>query len=284
MVKNILITGATGFIGNHFLEFILKNPENNVYSIVRPQSKKKELLRPSNNHVIVYSEINHLKNNSLINSIRFDSVYHFAWMGSYGLLRNDESIQSTNFSESLSFIDYCVNKKINKIFISGSQEEIEPQTKYGLYKSKLKESLIKYDKNIIWGRIFSVFGGNENKSNFVPYVIDSLYSNNPLTINFPNKQWNFLYIKDAVNIIFKLVSSLTSYHEIDIASENSKRIIDYVNEIMEVTKISTNILSVSNQNIESKFKLNTSYYYNLLGIKEKYSFKEGIKDLIQSNN
>jgi UDP-glucose 4-epimerase len=285
MVTNILVTGATGYIGRNFLKYIHSNYNVKTFSIIRPNSNRLSTIKEDDNSRFLISNLNDLETNLVLKNTSIDIVFHFAWQGSYGAFRNDKEIQQKNFDESTKLIDYCINNNVPKIFISGSQEEYHRKTYYGIYKAKLLEFLqlksTKKNFNYSWGRIFSVFGLDENDENLVPTSIKRIQSSLPLEINYPYKQWNLIYIRDCVKLIFKSALELKGSNEFDIGSSKNQFIHNYISQIGEFLKIEPIVQFRNLNNISLPTGLDFLKIYRLVQLKEDFSFLEALRDYIK---
>jgi len=285
MVNNILVTGSTGYIGRNFLKYIHSNFNVKTFSIIRPNSSRLSTISENGNNQFIISNLNDLESNLVLKNNPIDIVFHFAWEGSYGLLRNDKEIQKKNYDESTKLIDFCINNNIPKIFVSGSQEEYHKNTYYGIFKAKLLEFLqqksTKQNFNYSWGRIFSVFGLDENDENLVPTSIKKIQSSLPLKINYPYKEWNLIYVKDCVKLIFKSAFQLKGSNEFDIGSSKNHLIHDYISQIGLFLKIEP-IQQFENLNyISLPTRLDFLKIYKLLQFNEDFSFVEALRDYIK---
>jgi UDP-glucose 4-epimerase len=285
MVNNVLLTGSTGYIGRNFLKYIHSSFNVKTFSIIRPESSRLKTINDNNNSKFLISNLNDLETNIVLKNTHIDMVFHFAWEGSYGVFRNDLETQKKNYAESTKLIDFCINNNIPKIFISGSQEEYHKRTFYGTYKAKLLEYLqlkstmsdLKYN----WGRIFSVFGLDENEENLVPSSIKKIRSLLPLRINYPYKEWNLIYIKDCVKLIFKSAYELKGNNEFDIGSSNNQLIHTYVSQIGRFLKIEPIIQFENKNNISLPASLDFQKIYKLLKLNEDFSFVDALKDYVK---
>ena len=161
--KNILLTGASGFIGSKLIEKI-KNYKN--YKIITISRKKEKILNTFFNINSDISEIEKIKK-KLIKIKKIDFLIHLAWDG---IPDYDKKSQYKSYYDSLNFI-IELNKLYNfhKIIIAGTCLEKTNIQRYRflkLYKLKLYEQLKKNNViNIHWLRFFFVYGYFKHKKN-----------------------------------------------------------------------------------------------------------------------
>lgn len=193
---NILVTGATGFIGHSFI---------------------KEILNESKNIYVIKSQIVNIHNNESLKETFFDIVYDFAWGGVRGDYRNEEEIQINNYNDSLNIVKFVIDNKIKKLVMLGSQEEFSnsriidqntttsPIIQYGYYKDKIHHDTqllsIEYNFDFYWLRVFSVYGEGDYINTLIQDSIRKMKNNEVVTINYGQKRWVSLYIEDLLKIL-----------------------------------------------------------------------------------
>lgn len=216
MRRKVLITGASGFIGNFLVrEAIARNYQ--IYAAIRPTSDINKLLDPRIKLVTMdFSDIAGLI--GLLHTLpRFDFVIHNAGLTQSRKKRKLFEVNSEytrNFAESL--------KKANKvperfIYISslsafgpGKPETIEPisnssianpVTYYG--KSKLEaEKYLKEDSKIpyIIIRPTAVYGPGEKN---IFKTIKLIHFGIHFKIGFKKQFFSFIYVQDLSRLIFE---------------------------------------------------------------------------------
>lgn len=118
-----LITGASGFVGQHLANYLLDELGVEVYGIKRPRSKL-EFIRPD----VIYSEVDILDYTgvaSMIRKVKPDYVFHLAAQ-SFVLLswRAPQSTLTTNIIGNLNILEAVKNEYPEAIVqVAGSSEE-----------------------------------------------------------------------------------------------------------------------------------------------------------------
>ena len=133
-MKNIVITGATSFIGLNLLKKLNKNKKNKLHLILRKNSSKKKLLENIENIRIYEVNMEEYKNIDNYLNIIPDCLVHLAWDGVRRPYRDDKTIQEKNYFNSLDLFDKIVKMGCKKIINIGSQAE------YGIKNSKIYET------------------------------------------------------------------------------------------------------------------------------------------------
>ncbi|WP_163712889.1 NAD-dependent epimerase/dehydratase family protein [Mangrovibacterium lignilyticum] len=209
---NILVTGATGFIGSNIAKYLVKN-NHYVIATYRSSSSFRKCERTKDNILWVNTENANWK--ELIIKIRPVVLIHSAWGGIEAADRNNWEFQLRNFKLSKEYFDLAEEAGINKIIALGSQAEygrqihvateesqLQPDDAYGAVKTLTANYLrAKFHNSPIswyWIRVFSLFGEYENDSWLMPSVINKLLKNESIALTACEQKYNYLYINDFV--------------------------------------------------------------------------------------
>lgn len=293
---NILVTGATGFIGHSFIKEI--SDIHRIFCLVRESSNYKSILKESKNITVVKSQIVDIHSNETLKETVFDIVYHFAWGGVRGNQRNEEEIQKNNYNDSLNIVRFVIDNKIKKLVMLGSQEEFSnsknidqntttnPETQYGYYKDKIHRDtqLLSHEYNfdLYWLRVFSVYGEGDYKNSLIQDSIRKMKSDEVVNLIFGQKKWDFLYIDDLLEILKIVMEPETKPGEYNIAFGESKTLSDFLYILKELLNSSSNILIIDNETIDG-IEVDIDYTIKCLNWRPKYNFKEGIIKMLKIN-
>ena len=169
----------------------------------------------------------------------------------------DAMIQS-NLKVLLNLYERFKDDKSLKLFIQfGSSEEYgeiespfcetareEPNSPYALVKQLTTNTAMmlyrNYDFPIAVVRPGNLFGPLQNKSKFIPYVIDQLRANQPLNVTPCEQKRDFIYVDDFVDGIQQLMrcSNMVKGEIVNVSSGDSialKDIIEYCRKILNST-------------------------------------------------
>lgn len=253
-MKKIIITGATSFIGRFIVISFIKNGWV-VYAICRKNSVNLDKLPITSNLHIVYSDFSNLE--CICAEIKEADVFlNLAWAGTSQKNRDEISVHENNVKNSLAAIR--ISKKLNckYFFETGSQAELgvcsskqyettecNPFSEYGKSKVRiLREGMsiseelgIKY----IHLRIFSVYGPGDHDYTLVSTCLDKMEKNLAVDLSECTQKWNFLYVEDAGNVIYKTIESCieknTPSSIINIASKDTRQLKSFIEEMLEIT-------------------------------------------------
>lgn len=247
-----VVTGATSFIGLELIDLLLKQ-EHSVVAVCRSGSKGLASL-PSNVET-VFSDMSGY--DCLSEKIRkADAFVNLAWGGTGHDGRDMHDIQIDNVKYSAAAMKSAAKMGCMLFLEAGSQAEYgstsEPQeesgeclpfSEYGKAKLKMKETGFELSEQLnikyIHLRIFSLFGENDHPWTLVMSAVRKMLSNEPVDLSPCTQNWNFLYVKDAVQMIVKLcmnaVGNNSFKHEVyNIASNDTRPLKDFVNEMKDL--------------------------------------------------
>lgn len=312
-MRNIIVTGATSFIGRHLIEKLLADNNNFIHAVIRRGSLRKEALSKSDNMQLI--ELNMEEYGSLSSTVTepCEICFALAWDGTRGASRNDKALQQNNYKYSMECIKEVCKLGCNKIICSGSQaeygdiaetfkeklimEDIEsnPTTEYGIAKvqfyQKAKEYCTKRGVSIIEPRFFSIYGEDDNFQTVILAMLGDMMQDKPCKLTQCVQYWDFLYIDDAVDALVKLMEQKCDDGIYNVASGDNRRLKEFIEEMYLVTHSKSKLLygavpyssqggMVSIRPSVEKLKTQTGWY-------PKVSFEMGIRrviDFLQGEN
>jgi len=224
-MKKILVTGLSGFIGSHTVDFLIEKG----YEIHAISTKE----RYNTEHVNWYNLdlLNENKVKEFLKKIKPSYLLHFAWDVTHG-----EYIQSPkNYDWLIASINLLKNFKENggkRIVVAGTQLEDNDYNPYPACKRALLEVLKSLDISYAWGRIFYLFGENEHPKRLVPYVINSLLNKEEVKCSNGEQVCDFMYVKDVARAFVELLNSDVQ-GVVDIGSGEGIKIKDLIFKIAD---------------------------------------------------
>ena len=211
---NILLTGATGFLGNALAEKFCEQGHQ-VYGLVRENSspdKKRQLLKKG----VMLLQSNLIS--SCITESNIDCVVHTAT--NYGREGTDLSeILDSNLILPLKILKEIAKKRKNITFINTDSffnkdnNVYSPLIDYSLSKKSLLEWLFYFSDlfPIINMRIEHIYGPNDGPGKFIPFVTEKMLDTKIKKIDFsPGLQVrDFIYIADVVDAFCLIVKDIS---------------------------------------------------------------------------
>ena len=254
MKKNILITGASGFVGSHVLDDCLKN-NFNVHAIFRHSKKNVSFAKKYKKQIfpIFYNNIYEIKNK--LTNCKIDYVVHCATHYIKKHDHNDiENIIKSNVLFSTILLDAVVNIKIKKFINLGTVWQHFNGTKnlaFNLYAASKQsfECIFNYYKNqytkIKFYNILltDTFGIDDKRKKLIPILLKNFNNKNQNKINIPrNLSMNLVDINDVVKCLNILLNKNIESNNYVIKSKQDVKIFDLINFL--------------NDNLEKKIKIN----------------------------
>jgi len=210
-----LITGATGLIGFSLIEKLLK--ENHSVTVLSNSSRKACFLLERFKVKLINCSLADYRKINLRSS--YDIFIHMAWQG--GEDRNDIFINQASALAVVDAVDLACRHGCTKFIGIGSQAE------YGLTKETLDESTPCYPAspfgiaklnayynakfkaeqmhiNFTWLRILSVYGPFDRSNSLITSTIRKVLSGQTPSFTTGSQFWDFLYVDDAADAIFKV--------------------------------------------------------------------------------
>lgn len=214
----IFITGAPGFIGTHILDCFSKGSDN-LFLLAR--NKQESAALEKRNAKIICGDLRDIAKFKK-DIIRFDpqACIHLAWSG---IPDYSFKMSKKNLDNSLLLINFLAEQtRCKKIVISGTCFE------YGKNKGKCLESdqiniksvfawakysLYSYAKliseesaiDLIWFRLFYVYGPRQRKKALIPALVHSFVDMKGPVINNPFNANDFIHVKDVARAFWAAV-------------------------------------------------------------------------------
>ena len=283
-MPNILLTGATGFIGSNILKEIRLN--NKVFIIQRFESKKK-IKKTKNIKIITFKNYNILSNK--LKKIKVDTIIHCATHYKKEHIEKDilKFIQSNILLGNIILENL---KKLNaKQFINFSttwedfdNKENNPRNLYAAYKKSFN-CLIQYYKkkipniNFIDLMIVDTFGENDKRQKLINTLRNNYIKKRTSKIISKRLYLNLINVEDIVNAVKILLKNKIQPGKYILKNSNYFNLfelIEYINKNNNNNRIKVKWLS--NTLIKDKILK----YKKLKNWNPKKSNIKKIKDLI----
>ncbi|MDN3657163.1 NAD(P)-dependent oxidoreductase [Ferruginibacter paludis] len=220
-MKKILVTGATGFIGNYVVEQLLQQKDLTV--IASSADIKKARLAPWFSSVI-YIPFNLKDYNSTINYYDFfykpDSMIHLAWEG----LPNYTAAFHVhdNLPRHYSFLKNCIDNGLTDITITGTcfeygmQEGVlsenmdtRPANSYAIAKDTLRKQMEELQLQKIfhfkWIRLFYMYGTGQSPNSLISQLDKALDAHEAVfNMSGGEQERDYLPVEKVASYIVKI--------------------------------------------------------------------------------
>ena len=223
MKKKILIVGGTGFLGYHFaIRCIKSNFE--VSSLSRRKPKKERFLKKVK---YIYTDISKKKDLSKKIKDKYNFVINFGGDVNH---HSKKTFQS-HFVGCKNLADIFKNKEIDRFIQIGSSVEYgnlrapHIEEKIQIKTSKLKSiyAKAKLNSTIYLKKLFNeekfpaiifrpylIYGPGQDINRLIPYVIKNCIKDEIFACSKGTQYRDFVYIDDAINLIFKSLKNKKS--------------------------------------------------------------------------
>lgn len=220
MIKKVIITGGSGFIGRHCLPLLI-DYDYQVHAIAR-----KPLLEIAHPNLFWHS-VNLFDSDlvgNLITQIKPSHLLHLAWYavpGSYiTALENFRWVQA-----SLELLQMFTDGGGERVLMTGTCAEydwqygycdeeltpIAPSNPYSVCKYSLSQMLSSFSSitgiSSAWGRVFWLYGQYEYPNRLVSSVIRSLLADRVAECSSGYQIRDYLYVNDVANALVTILES-----------------------------------------------------------------------------
>lgn len=216
-MKKILVTGASGFIGRKILK-LLVNGGYEVHAVSRNIFNCNKVKWHSANLLDKYEA------DALIKKIEPECIFHFAWYVIPGKYNNFERnilwLQASieilkSFKEAggkkFIFAGTCAEYGKSYGLMNEENTPSNPESIYGICKLSFEKIALEYCHQVamkfVSGRIFYLYGENENENRVIPYVINKLLKNEIALCSNGNQIRDFMYVDDVVGAFYGVLEN-----------------------------------------------------------------------------
>ena len=266
MAERVLITGATGFVGSHLIEFLMKEIDAEIYGTRRRRSDMNLVKHVSNNIQWIEMELTDAHNVlSALKEVKPSHIYHLAaqsfvptsWKAPQETFMTN-AIGTVNLLEAVKVLEMDA-----KIQIAGSSEEygyvkpeelpitetnpLRPLSPYGV--SKVTADLFgrqhhrSFGTHVVITRAFNHTGPRRGdmfaESNFGRQIVEIEKGLRPPEIQVGNLEAKRDYtdVRDVVRAYWLALEKGKSGEVYNICSGNAIRIQELLNMLLALTKI-----------------------------------------------
>ena len=281
---DILITGATGFLGSYLVKNIINN--HKIIALKRSFSNTLRIDDLTDN--IKYYDIDIINVRKVFEENNIDIVIHTAT--DYG--RNDNSaskIVETNLMYPLQLLELAVCFNTNT-FINSDTTLHRNTNPYSLSKKQFLKWLKRFSEKIqvVNVKIELMYGPGDNKSSFVKAMVNKMIDNElEIDLTKGEQKRDFVYIDDVLRaykvIIDKLSDINPDFNEFEIGSGNVISIKNFIELIHKLTKSKSilNFGALPYRKYETMHSSVDLTRIKELGWKPKESLKEGLLKIIE---
>ena len=295
-MKNVIVTGANGFIGSTLVNNLLKNGVKVVaidisFAVPRiPDCDQVVKLE------VGLDDVEKLK--SLIPAGEYDAMYHLAWAGVNGPNKADPTVQLNNIQLGINCAQLCKAIGVKKLLCAGTVAEQAVQSlpnltqtsggmMYGVAKHCAHLMLEDYCKNIglqfVWMQFSNIYGIGNKTGNLVSYTLGELLKGNEATFGPAAQPYDFIYVDDLLEAVYRLGASETKQACYYIGSGSPRILKEYLLKIGELAGMQDKVgIGIRpDDGIKYDFSMfDTTPLNEAIGDYVSTPFEEGIKKTI----
>ena len=257
----VLVTGASGFIGNHVINELLSRNYEVIATSSTNQTAKKQNWYPEVQYIEHSIQLNE-QDNLFDKFNKPDAAIHLAWSGlpNYTALFHIEQ----NLISHYYFIKNLIQHGLKYIAVTGTcfeyglkegslSEEMEtnPVNAYGLAKDclrKMCEQLALHsDFNLTWLRLFYTYGKGQYRHSLIPLLESAIENQLPFfNMSKGDQVRDFMKIEEMASHIVTLSTNQRNNGIVNICSGQGITVIDFVKSYL--------------QSINKSIQLNPGYF------------------------
>jgi CDP-paratose synthetase len=209
--KSILLTGATGFLGHHLLEALVKKSYSVV--ILKRSTSNPERIVDFAEKIKTY-DVDKCDLTTPFKENQIDLVCHTST--NYGRHLNlDFDVIQSNLIFPLQLLEMSIEHGVGS-FINTDTFYKPDQTKlklYALSKNQFANLLETFSPKIksVNFELEHVYGENDSNAKLIPFVINTLLNNNQqLSLGSGKQQRDFIYVEDVVSAYLEVIANIES--------------------------------------------------------------------------
>lgn len=216
-MKNIIVTGANGFIGSSLIKKLIAKDVNVIAIDITFETPH---IPESNRIIRIASDLSDM--NALMGMIpenNYDAFYHFAWQGVNGPSKADPLIQNNNISMMLRCAGVASKLGCKKFLCSGTiaeraveslphLEKVGGGMMYGAAKHCAHIMLETYCKNIgldfVWMQFSNIYGPENKTGNIISYTVGQLKKGEEASFGPAKQPYDLIYVEDLIEAVSRL--------------------------------------------------------------------------------
>lgn len=300
---NILVTGATGFIGSHLCKELIRRGYQ-VFGLSRSgRTNNIKLLLPKKSFHLQIGDIRDVDTMSdIIKNNHIKVVFHLAAQLPNGSnLNNPFLYLDINARGTLNILNAAYLNSTDKFIYTSSMSvcseppqylpvdenhPVQPSTIYGVSKleGELYCNLYSKAMNMVVLRYSGPYGQGERGSNAIPTFINQALNNRPITICGDGRQTSdFVYINDVVQgTLLALENNKPGVYNIGSGQEISIR--ELAKQVVDITNSKSEI-ALTDEDAERPFRffLDITKSQKVLGY-SPHSLQEGLRTYLKEFN
>ena len=303
--KTFLVTGGTGFLGRHIVEYLLKEKNK----VVVFDNDFRGSIKKIKNKKIKFIKGDIRNKNSFFKSLKsIDAIVHLAYInGTRYFYEKPDLVLDVAVKGLINLFDGCKKFKIKELYLASSSEVYQtpnriPTTEEEMLKipniynprysyggGKILTELMginygkKFFKRLVIFRPHNVYGPEMGKEHVIPEFINRMKKLRGKFFKIQgsgNEIRSFIFIKDFINA-FKLIHKKGKHLQIyNIGTPQKIKIKDLAKKISKILNKDIIIEKSMLKKGSTKIRIPDISKIKKLGFNQKFSLNDGIKETI----
>lgn len=248
MMKNVIVTGANGFIGKTLVNALLEND----YRVVALDIRFDDVL--VNDERVTCVNVMNKEVAALAEEIphqEYRCFFHLAWTGTSGPARADYAVQLNNVKLACDYIKLCSEIGCKRVVYASSinemetyeylqSDDIEPAGGYIYGTGKLAAHLMGETVAKLNGIEFipviitNIYGVGEKSARMIYTSINKLVHKEHCSFTAGYQTYDFIYITDAINSIIAVAEKGKAFNRYYIGSGEPKPLREFLLEMRDI--------------------------------------------------
>lgn len=246
-MKNVIITGADGFVGSYTVKYFI---DNGCKVLALDISKNPRRIIISEN--VEYMQCDISNTAIMLDRIprnAYDTFIHFAWAGSAGEPRIDYHLQMRNALNTVECMKTAKELGCTRFVCAGSIMEYEIEAAihaqgshpgmgyiYGMGKHiahcMCKSVAANIGIELLWPMITNAYGIGEFSPRFVNTTLRKIISGEPLLFTAATQNYDFVYVSDVAKAFYLVAKKGKPFYEYIIGSGDAKPLKQFILEMI----------------------------------------------------
>lgn len=271
VMKKVLLTGGSGFIGRNIKEHLseiceLYVPERSELNLLDEKAVREYIKRNKIQIVIHGANPNPVKNPiDNVSTMFEDSMRVF--MNLYNAREHYEYMYTLG-----SGAEY--DKSSDIVLAEESDKRTIPYDGYGLAKYIMNELVKKCDRmcNL---RLFACYGPTDHYSKFITHAIRCCIYGEDITIR-QNCYYDYMHVSDLANILEYFIYHIPKYHEYNVCS-GERHSLKEIAEIVRRQMKANNVIVLLKNGLNNEYTGSNKRLLDEIGLYQFVTLEEGIE-------